>query len=427
MGAIDEHDGLFSPEACNLCLDCAESCPRARDRVPLPVAAAPQAIPRAPIGVTRRMFLGAAVSGLTLPVFLRARGTPLRSPHARSALIRPPGALAEAEFLDRCVRCGECMKVCIGNAPPPGAARGRPGGHVQPRPHGAHRLLRVQLHAVRPGLPDRRHPQPGRRGEAEDGHRPRPVRQGPLPAVGEGHPLPGLRGALPGVAQGHPPARRDGGQPGRAGGDPGPALPRGCGSASAAASASSSARCPTTPASASPARASRAIPMPLRPSPTGDRPPGASFRRPSCCNLALVGVPAAWTATGTRPYATTASANGVWPGPLCAFRPPGRGCSLAPCGRPRRWTATGTRPYATTASANGVWPGPLCAFRPPGRGCSLAPCGRPRRLDGNGHKALCYTASANGDGHKALCYNRTKPDATGCARPNSLSASPCVL
>jgi ferredoxin len=31
-------------------------------------------------------------------------------------LIRPPGALDEAEFLSRCVRCGECMKVCIGNA-----------------------------------------------------------------------------------------------------------------------------------------------------------------------------------------------------------------------------------------------------------------------------------------------------------------------
>jgi ferredoxin len=29
------------------------------------------------------------------------------------ALIRPPGALPEREFLERCVRCGECMKVCL--------------------------------------------------------------------------------------------------------------------------------------------------------------------------------------------------------------------------------------------------------------------------------------------------------------------------
>lgn len=30
-------------------------------------------------------------------------------------LIRPPGALNEKEFLSRCVKCGECMKVCITN------------------------------------------------------------------------------------------------------------------------------------------------------------------------------------------------------------------------------------------------------------------------------------------------------------------------
>lgn len=32
------------------------------------------------------------------------------------ALIRPPGAVDEDEFLKRCIKCGECMKVCIKNA-----------------------------------------------------------------------------------------------------------------------------------------------------------------------------------------------------------------------------------------------------------------------------------------------------------------------
>ncbi len=32
------------------------------------------------------------------------------------ALIRPPGALDETEFLERCIKCGECMKVCTKNA-----------------------------------------------------------------------------------------------------------------------------------------------------------------------------------------------------------------------------------------------------------------------------------------------------------------------
>jgi ferredoxin-type protein NapF len=32
------------------------------------------------------------------------------------ALIRPPGSVNEEEFLARCIRCGECMKVCPTNA-----------------------------------------------------------------------------------------------------------------------------------------------------------------------------------------------------------------------------------------------------------------------------------------------------------------------
>ena len=32
------------------------------------------------------------------------------------ALIRPPGARPEREFLQRCIQCGLCMKVCPPNA-----------------------------------------------------------------------------------------------------------------------------------------------------------------------------------------------------------------------------------------------------------------------------------------------------------------------
>lgn len=31
-------------------------------------------------------------------------------------LVRPPGSLAEDDFLGKCIRCGECMKVCPTNA-----------------------------------------------------------------------------------------------------------------------------------------------------------------------------------------------------------------------------------------------------------------------------------------------------------------------
>ena len=32
------------------------------------------------------------------------------------ALLRPPGAQDETDFLKKCVRCGECMKVCLRSA-----------------------------------------------------------------------------------------------------------------------------------------------------------------------------------------------------------------------------------------------------------------------------------------------------------------------
>jgi ferredoxin len=44
------------------------------------------------------------------------RVTPLAQANSRNAaLVRPPGSLEEKEFLKRCVKCGECMKVCITN------------------------------------------------------------------------------------------------------------------------------------------------------------------------------------------------------------------------------------------------------------------------------------------------------------------------
>jgi MauM/NapG family ferredoxin protein len=70
------------------------------------------------IDIGRRNVIGAAVVGLAGGVLMK--GNPLDNGRTYNAgLIRPPGSLAEEEFLDKCIRCGECMKVCPTNVVQP--------------------------------------------------------------------------------------------------------------------------------------------------------------------------------------------------------------------------------------------------------------------------------------------------------------------
>ncbi|APG27050.1 hypothetical protein A7E78_03900 [Syntrophotalea acetylenivorans] len=107
-GAIDGQSQV-NQERCILCLDCLSDCPKDHfhfGRVPK------HTIPLAE-GLSRRAFVGTTLTGITLPFMFAVR--PFKR-HPNPALIRPPGALSEDQFLGRCVRCGECMQVCIGNA-----------------------------------------------------------------------------------------------------------------------------------------------------------------------------------------------------------------------------------------------------------------------------------------------------------------------
>jgi ferredoxin len=100
----------WKPSECLGCLNCTDACPRAAlsFRFVLPWRKEPKA---EKVDLSRRAVIGSAVGGLVALPLVRftpqARG---RTYHPR--LIRPPGARAEREFLERCTACGLCMKVC---------------------------------------------------------------------------------------------------------------------------------------------------------------------------------------------------------------------------------------------------------------------------------------------------------------------------
>jgi polyferredoxin len=101
-------NGWVSTE-CLYCMACDDACPRNAVHFGFSPKPAPTAL-----DLGRRKVLLAGGAGLASAAIVRA--TPALDPgRAAPDLLRPPGALVEPEFLARCVKCGECMKVCTTN------------------------------------------------------------------------------------------------------------------------------------------------------------------------------------------------------------------------------------------------------------------------------------------------------------------------
>ncbi len=102
--AINTDDHRSQNSECTLCLNCADVCPadaitftRTSDHV-------------RPLSASRRQLLVAAAAGLVgVGTVAIMPGRPSTVP-GQVAFVRPPGA--GEQFLQRCVRCGECVKVC---------------------------------------------------------------------------------------------------------------------------------------------------------------------------------------------------------------------------------------------------------------------------------------------------------------------------
>jgi ferredoxin len=63
--------------------------------------------------LSRRAFMVSLASGAAAIPMVRLDGVLAENWHPQ--LVRPPGALAEADFLSRCIKCGQCMRICPTN------------------------------------------------------------------------------------------------------------------------------------------------------------------------------------------------------------------------------------------------------------------------------------------------------------------------
>jgi len=94
---------------CVLCFNCFDRCPAGR----ITFAGQPSAAGEKPLpDLSRRGFVVAGM-GLLVVSFWDIGG--LGGAYRNSSLIRPPGSLDEERFLARCIRCGQCMRICPTN------------------------------------------------------------------------------------------------------------------------------------------------------------------------------------------------------------------------------------------------------------------------------------------------------------------------
>jgi len=95
---------------CVLCLNCLDECHHNLIDYQLQPSAAGETV--AP-DIARRQLVLSAVTGLTAAPILHLSGN--LSANWNPHVIRPPGALNERAFLERCIKCGQCMRVCPTN------------------------------------------------------------------------------------------------------------------------------------------------------------------------------------------------------------------------------------------------------------------------------------------------------------------------
>ena len=98
---------------CHLCFNCVGDCPTSGIAFGVGMPPRDNSVRETPELQRRKLLTGVATGAVLVPLLRTTTGLKVE---ADSRLIRPPGALDEMHFLERCIRCGECMKVCPNNA-----------------------------------------------------------------------------------------------------------------------------------------------------------------------------------------------------------------------------------------------------------------------------------------------------------------------
>jgi polyferredoxin len=95
---------------CLMCMNCVGSCPH--NSLEFRFFRNEREVASPDIG--RRKTITGLAAGVAIVPIARANTGLGKSRH--DLLLRPPGSLDEEAFLSRCIRCGECMKVCPNNS-----------------------------------------------------------------------------------------------------------------------------------------------------------------------------------------------------------------------------------------------------------------------------------------------------------------------
>lgn len=104
MNAISDDFKITSPRECIQCERCKDVCPV--NAISFEIGSPLEEHSFSP---SRR---GVILSGTGGIVAALSAGTLVSTKSTAGNLLRPPGALVEKDFLDTCLRCGECMKGC---------------------------------------------------------------------------------------------------------------------------------------------------------------------------------------------------------------------------------------------------------------------------------------------------------------------------